>query len=447
MASAVPPPPDNSSRFTNLPSEASSERVRSLDKEKALVDASPAPILDWSLLSLSTALGAFFIQMCSYGYTTSFGVYQDYYTQYYLPDQSASAISWIGSTNSFLFEIGGLLAGRLHDRGYFYHLMIGGSLLQAFSLFMLSLAKPGQFYQIFLAQGVGSGIAGGMVFIPSIAILSHHFDKHLGMAMTLVTSGTCLGAVIHPILLNNLINGPLGFANGVRVSAGLIAGLMLIGCLLMRTRTTPPAEHVQFLVAARKCLRDSAYIFAAIGLAAFMITFYYPLFYLQLDSATHGLGKTFSFYSLAIMNGSAFFAQMFAGMLANKFCVDKMITVASLGTAVFLFGMIGIHTVASVVVFGVFYGFFGGMFLALWGPIVAFLTPDPAELGVRLGIPGVLFAIGGLFGPPISGALLTDKNLWYRGAIFNGALGIFGTTMLMIMKVIIDRRRHASAAA
>ena len=29
-----------------------------------------------------------------------------------------------------------------------YHLLIGGSLLQSFSLFMLSLTKPGQYYQV-----------------------------------------------------------------------------------------------------------------------------------------------------------------------------------------------------------------------------------------------------------------------------------------------------------
>jgi len=31
--------------------------------------------------------------------------------------------------------------------------------------------------------------------------------------------------------------------------------------------------------------------------------FYYPLFYLQLDSAMHGLSKTFSFYSVEFIIG------------------------------------------------------------------------------------------------------------------------------------------------
>lgn len=76
--------------------------------------------------------------------------------------------SWIGSLNAFLVISGGLIAGRLYDRGYLcvrssfsticsllnldalhsYHLLYGGSLLLAFSLFMLSLAKPNQYYQV-----------------------------------------------------------------------------------------------------------------------------------------------------------------------------------------------------------------------------------------------------------------------------------------------------------
>ncbi|KIJ15135.1 hypothetical protein PAXINDRAFT_99664 [Paxillus involutus ATCC 200175] len=49
------------------------------------------------------------------------------------------------------------------------------------------------------------------------------------------------------------------------------------------------------------------------------------------------------------------------------------------------------------------------------------LLPSIKQNGVRrLGIPSILFAFSGLIGPPISGALLTDRNIWYRGAVFNG---------------------------
>jgi len=79
--------------------------------------------------------------------------------------QNLFDISWIGSINLFLGVSLGLVSGTLYDRGYLYvrppralsaldtnsrsyHLLFGGSLLQSFALFMLSLTKPGQYYEV-----------------------------------------------------------------------------------------------------------------------------------------------------------------------------------------------------------------------------------------------------------------------------------------------------------
>ncbi|KAJ7197451.1 hypothetical protein GGX14DRAFT_574232 [Mycena pura] len=71
------------------------------------------------LQAWTTVAGAFLIQFCGFGYTTSFGVYEDFYKRDYLTESSASAISWIGSINAFIVISGGLVAGRFYDRGYF----------------------------------------------------------------------------------------------------------------------------------------------------------------------------------------------------------------------------------------------------------------------------------------------------------------------------------------
>ncbi|KAI9570869.1 MFS general substrate transporter [Boletus coccyginus] len=334
----------------------------------------------------ATAIGAFLVQFCTYGYTISFGVYQDFYAQTYITNETSSTIAWIGSTNAFLFEICGLFAGRMYDRGYFYHLLYGASLLQVFSLFMLSLARPDSFHQVFLAQGIGSGCAVGLLYVPSMAVLSHYFDKRRERVMSFASSGAYLGAVVHPIMLNNTINGQLGFANGVRASAGLIGGLLLIACLLMRTRLLPSESRTDFVVAVKKCGRDSAFIFGCLGLTVFIVAFYYPLFYLQLDAVRHGLRNTFSFYSLVIMNSSSFVGQLSSTVLVGYLRVPTLTIIATFCCSVILFGMIGVHTVAGVVVFGVLYGYFAGIFLAMWTPLLALLTPDLSELGVRMGI-------------------------------------------------------------
>jgi len=83
--------------------------------------------------------------------------------------------------------------------------------------------------------------------------------------MTFVAAGSSLGAIIHPIMLNYLLNGPVGFANGVRASAGLISGCLLVACLCMRTRLDPPATPVNYVTAAKKCMRDVPLMFMIAG--------------------------------------------------------------------------------------------------------------------------------------------------------------------------------------
>ncbi|KAF9235614.1 hypothetical protein BU15DRAFT_64709 [Melanogaster broomeanus] len=328
-----------------------------LDEEKCLT---PSSGREGDLSGISTALGA---------YTVSFGVYQvcrrfraSSYSLSVMTEESGDSDGWAVRTPSFSC----------------YHLVIGGSLLQSFSLFVLSFAKPGQFYQIFLSQGIGSGIAAGLVFVPSSTVLSHHFDKHLGTVMATVTSGTSPGGAVHPIMLTNAIHGRLGFANGVR------------------------ARRVSLLV---------------------------------------------------ILNSSNGIGHLFAGLLANVIGLDIALISSTFGGTVFVFGMIGISTIRALLFSGFFMDFFSGIVIVpgLIEPMLTLLTPDLLELGVRLSIPGVMFgglwvipstALGGLIGPPISGALLTNQCIWYRGAVFNGALAAVATVMLLIMKVIVDRQKR-----
>lgn len=147
-----------------------------------------------------------------------------------------------------------------------------GSLLLSLGLFMLSLAQPDQFYQVFLSQGVCAGIGAGMLYVPSYAVVGHYFLKRRTLAMSIVASGSSLGAAIHPIMLNNLFDS-IGFGNAVRASAGLVSGMLLCACFLMRTRLPPPDKTIPLIPAIRKFSKDWAYICAVAG----YVTFCYKL--------------------------------------------------------------------------------------------------------------------------------------------------------------------------
>ncbi|KAL4068007.1 major facilitator superfamily domain-containing protein [Scleroderma citrinum] len=404
--------------------------------------ADPGAFPEGGVAAWCTVIGAALIQGCGFGYLASYGVFQDFYTRQYLTNETPSTISWIGGINIFLVSAFSLVAGMLFDRGYFHYVTIGGAVLQSFSLFMLSLTKRGQFYQILLAQSIGCGIALGLMYVPSIAVLSHHFHRRRTLAMTLAASGSPIGAIIHPIMLNNLIK-KIGFAHGVRISAAFVSLLLFIACLLMRTRLEPPKRPTNYLVVAKGAIRDLPFLFMTLGLLVSQSGFYYPVFFFQLASIKHGNSMTFSFYSLVIMNASNLIGRMSAGLITSYIGVPKSMTIATFACGVLILGMTGLGSIVSVVILGVLYGYFSGIYIALMVPLMTILTPDLSQLGARMGISFLFVGIASLFGPPASGALLTSQYKWWIPSLFSGLLVLSGNVLFVVMQLVLARRDRA----
>ena len=78
-----------------------------------------------------------------------------------------------------------------------------------FCLFMISITKPEHYYQaciftfptftdltnisskLFLSQGLGTGIAVGIMYIPALGLLSHYFQRRRALALGIATSVGC----------------------------------------------------------------------------------------------------------------------------------------------------------------------------------------------------------------------------------------------------------------
>ena len=141
----------------------------------------------------------------TFGYSNSFGVYQDLYTR--SNTASASAISWIGATDFLHFCYGtsrrktsryGLLSP--HYYRWNHNLCFFVSPLSSTHsppshyprMFMLSICHMDKFYQLYLAQGLGMGIGAGLLYAPSIAVQAHHWRSRRSLAMGIVAS--CLSS-------------------------------------------------------------------------------------------------------------------------------------------------------------------------------------------------------------------------------------------------------------
>ncbi|KIJ37797.1 hypothetical protein M422DRAFT_781574 [Sphaerobolus stellatus SS14] len=410
---------------------ADSEKPSSLSPPQSSTPAQD-DTFDGGRQAWATVIGGFLIVATTFGYANSFGVYQDFYTQSHTA--SSSAISWIGSTQLFFLQAMALPAGKLLDMGYFRATTLVGSLIYVFSLFMVSISHPDKYYQLYLSQGLGMGIGAGLLYVPSVAVQAHHWRARRALAM-----GSSIGGIIFPIMLNQLFKSRVGFHWGVRASAFIVLGMLIVANLLMSAKSSRAGPRVNPDI--KGIITDVPYLLAILGVFICFWGVFFPYFYLQLFAMIKGVNTQVAFYTLAILNAAALPGRVLPNMLADRFGPFNVAIPLVALCGIMIFALFGVKTVASTVIFSVIYGFASGAFLSLCAPAIAVLARDPSEVGIRFGIAFFFSSFGVLMGNPVIGALLGNTFHWNRAIVWSGVSIMAGTAFLLLTRAILVRRR------
>ena len=120
-----------------------------------------------------------------------YGVYQNYYRSSLLRTKSESEISWIGSLQGFLLMSVSIVAGPIYDAGYTWALLLSGTILNVLGMMMTSLCR--QYWELMLAQGIIVGVGCGLLFLPSVVMVSQYFTTKLAFATGIASTGSSLG--------------------------------------------------------------------------------------------------------------------------------------------------------------------------------------------------------------------------------------------------------------
>ncbi|KNG80952.1 hypothetical protein ANOM_011109 [Aspergillus nomiae NRRL 13137] len=214
-----------------------------------------------------------------------------------------SRIAWVGTIQAFCLVSTGVIAGPLFDRGYLHHRMIAGCFLTTLGLMMLSLST--EYYQIFLSQGIYSGLGSGLIYVPALSLVSTFFTTRRGLAAP-------LRQIIHWHAMKEWHFNAYGIAN--------------------------------FLI----------------FMAYFIPIFYVPTF---AQTALHA-STALSFYMVLILNAGSAIGRIGSSLLTYCLGASHILLVSVIASAVLLFGWTGIHSAASFVVFCVFFGIFSGVLIS-----------------------------------------------------------------------------------
>ena len=144
-------------------------------------------------------------------------------------------------------------------------------------------------------------------------------------------------------------------------------------------------------------------------------------------------------YLLSIMNSATLPGRIIPSYIADKVgSLDTYIVVTTL-SATTIFYWISVVNTAGSVSFAVMWGLFSGGVVALSNVVLTDMTPDLSRLGTRLGMVNIIKGVGGLIGPPISGAILDSTDDYLGVQLFSASSMMLAALMMLALRVCLTR--------
>ncbi|KAM0722722.1 hypothetical protein Q7P37_002163 [Cladosporium fusiforme] len=451
----VPPKPNRGSR-----SEVSSNG--SLPSYNKPLPPRPLPLMNGRIAWLHAIMAILVVGNC-WGISNAFGLFQAYYTRYYLPGTPPSTIAWIGSTQLALVFGLGVPVGRLVDIGFFRAMFHGGTLLMLVGLFASSACN--EFWSLWVTQGLVTGWGMGMVFCSGVLALMSWFDERkIGIAMGLGAAGSCIGGIVYVLLARHFLVVK-GFAATMRILGAVATASMIPPNLVFRMRDQRHIDRTHKRQTASSPLTwrtfaSVTYLSAAAGMFLSFLGVYFGFVYIvSFGSEVLHLSDTDATNLLIFMLAANLPGRFLPALISDK-CIGPLNTIipaAFLSSAVIWLWAAGSTDPSrfTLTIVACFYGFVSAGVQVLYAPTVYTFCLEPAtgssdgqaaqlaidKMGVKAG--GIFSCIGiaCLVGTPIGGALISqrlDRGLDkpYLGAqVFAGLCLFVGGVFLLVSRV------------
>ena len=407
----------------------------------------------------------------TWGYINSFGVFQTYYVAKL--GHPPSDISWVcisprghllwtesqtpsyfnqeniavwrqmlirssaqvGSVQIFLLFFVGTFSGRATDYGLFKITFLIGSILQLIGVFMTSLST--KYWQLFLAQGICTGLGNGLIFCPALSLLSTYFTTKRSLAIGLAASGSATGGVVFPVIVQQLLP-KIGFPWTVRVVGFVMLAVQVVTLTFAKPRlpprkTGPLVEWGAF--------QELPYALFAIAMFLNFWGLYFAFYYI----GSYGrdilrISQAEGINDLLILNGVGLVGRLIPAHMADRYFgpLNTLIPFAFL-SGLLLYCWAGVTSKGGLVGFAVIYGLFASGIQSLFPATLASLTSDLKKAGVRMGMVFSVVSFAGLTGPPLAGALIQKREGSYLYAqMFAGSVLMGGCVTLLACRVSLN---------
>ncbi|KAJ6783654.1 hypothetical protein PWT90_07580 [Aphanocladium album] len=397
--------------------------------------AIPDEVPDGGLIAWTQVIMGHLVIFNCWGYITSFGLFQSYYVEKL--GRSSSDIAWIGGMEMFLLNFIGVFSGRTVDMGYFRYTLLIGCAFQVLGVFMTAIST--QYWQLFLAQGVCSGLGHGFLFAPIVSILPTYFKKNRAVAVSLATCGASTGGIVFPMIAYTCLDR-LGFRWTVFIMGFVIT--FNAAMILTFTRTRVPVRKPRALLDAR-AFKQLPYALFTAGSFFTLWGLYFAYFYIGVFGRTVlQFSRETSLSVIIVLNGVGIFGRVIPALLADRyFGILNTLIPAVLASGILLLAWIGVDSKDGLFAWAVIYGIAANATQSLFPAAVGDLSKDPTRVGTYVGMVLGVVSISCLTGPPVGGRLvgLHHGNFLYA-QLFGGATLLVGAILYISVALLRSKR-------
>ncbi|KAJ5094827.1 hypothetical protein N7456_010688 [Penicillium angulare] len=352
----------------------------------------------------------FMIEGLIWGFTFSYGVFQDYYTTHE-PFKSSGDIAVVGTCamgiSYMLLPVAFLLLQAI-PRLKLWAAPIGFIIMcLALSLSSFATSTTG----LILSQGVAYGIGASLAYAPTIVFMEDWFVRRKGLAFGIMWAGTGLSGVILPVVLQWMLDT---YGHKTALRAWSIVLLVMGGPLLFYLRPRLPisrASHTRpfdfrFLLDSTFIIYESGNILEAMG-------YFLPTIYLPTYAKSLGASSIESTLTVMVFNLASVFGCVIMGSMVDRYHATTCILGSTIGSTIAVFLIWGFaDSLAPLYIFCIFYGLFAGSFTSTWPAVVNEIKKKSVytDPSIIFGMLSTGRGIGNIISGPLSGALLAHKS-------------------------------------
>jgi MFS family permease len=327
--------------------------------------------------------------------------------------------------------------GMLTDRIGARPVVLMASVILGLGLFLASRATNLAVFQF--AYGGLVGASGGAFFAPLMAVTVGWFDKHRGLAVSLVTVGMGVAPMVVTPLATILIEA-WGWRSAMQMTA--VAALVLLVAAGLFIRKPPlavgaaPAEAASVEPAARQptggfsALRTPQFVVLAATFFLCCAAHSGPIFHTVSYAMICGASALAAASIYSVEGVAGLFGRVIFGVLADRIGVRRVIVAGLALQAVGIYGYVHVTQLTEFYMLAVVLGMvYGGVM-----PLYAVLAREyfgPHVMGTVLGAATMTSSLGMAFGPVGGGWLYDTHGSYHWLYIASAAVGIGAAAMAL----------------